>query len=233
MPGVRFGEVGATEALDQLIRADRTAAVIIEPLQAEGGVLPVAPEFLAALRKLCDERDALLIFDEVQVGLGRTGTLWAYEQAGIEPDLMAIAKPLAGGLPMGAVLLTERVASAIQPGDHATTVGGGPLVASAALAVCQKVGDPTFLAEVRRKGELLSEGLGGIAMRQEKAVAIRGVGMILGLELTFPAAELVSRAMEAKLLLCPAGPNVMRVVPPLTTSDEDLTKGLSILEGAL
>src|SRR5690606_7979555 len=117
-----------------LVAPERTAAVIIEPLQGEGGVQPVDPEFLRALRALCDEVEALLIVDEVQVGLGRTGMLWAHEAADIAPDLMTLAKPLAGGLPMGAVLLTERVASEIQPGDHATTFGGGPLVASAALA---------------------------------------------------------------------------------------------------
>src|SRR5690606_27462460 len=149
MPGVRFCEVGDAEALGEVIRADRTAAVIIEPIQGEGGVLPVPADFLRALRERCDAAGALLIYDAGQVGLGRTGTLWAHEAAGVEPDLMTLAKPLAGGLPMGAVLLTERVARAVRPGDHATTFGGGPLVASAALAVCRRIGDPAFLAEVR------------------------------------------------------------------------------------
>lgn len=135
MPGVRFCEVGDDAEADRLIDARRTAAVLIEPIQAEGGVRPVDSRFLRTLRYLCDEADALLVFDEVQVGLGRTGTLWAHEQVGVVPDVMTLAKPLAGGLPMGAVLLRERVAAAIRPGDHATTFGGGPLVASAALAV--------------------------------------------------------------------------------------------------
>ena len=233
MPGVRFATVGAIGELDELIRRERTAAVIIEPIQAEGGVLPVPADFLGELRRLCDEREVALIFDEVQVGLGRTGALWAYEEVGIQPDLMTIAKPLAGGLPMGAVLLTDRIASAIQPGDHATTFGGGPLIANAALAVCRKVGAPEFLEAIRRKGDVLGEQLGSLALRQEKVVAVRGMGMIWGVELTIPAAELVARALEAKLLLCGAGPNVVRVVPPLVMTEEELIRGISILEGAL
>jgi acetylornithine/succinyldiaminopimelate/putrescine aminotransferase len=182
MPGVRFGEVGDTAALDHLLSQERTAAVIIEPIQAEGGVLPVAPEFLATLRAMCNERQILLIFDEVQVGLGRTGTLWAYESTGIEPDLMSIAKPLAGGLPMGAVLLRDYVADAVQPGDHATTFGGGPLIASAALVVCRKVGDEAFLADVRRKGLMIAVRLDEMANERESIVAVRGRGLIWGVE---------------------------------------------------
>lgn len=233
MPGVHFCEVGNVDQLDRLVDRDRTAAVIIEPLQAEGGILPLPPGFLKHLRMLCDERDALLIFDEVQVGLGRTGWLWAHEEMDVIPDLMTIAKPLAGGLPMGAVLLTEEVAQEVQPGDHATTFGGGPLVASAALAVCRKVGAPEFLAEVRGKGEQLAERLGAMALRRESIVSVRGTGLIWGIEVTMPAADVVAGALDARLLLCGAGPNVVRIVPPLTISVEDLFRGLTILEGAL
>src|SRR5687767_115419 len=150
MPGVRFCDIGDVEEASRLIRLERTAAVIVEPIQGEGGVKPVPAQFLRSLRLLCDEAEAALIFDEIQVGLGRTGTFWAHESTGVTPDLLTVAKPLAGGLPMAAVLLTERIAQAVQPGDHATTFGGGPLVASAALAVCRKIGDPAFLAEVQR-----------------------------------------------------------------------------------
>lgn len=233
MPGVRFCEVDAVEELDRIINRDTTAAVIIEPIQAEGGVLTVPTHLLRTLRDLCDQRKALLIFDEVQVGLGRTGMLWAHERTGIEPDMMTIAKPLAGGLPMGAVLLTEDVAQTIQSGDHATTFGGGPLVASAALAVCEKVGADDFLAEVRRKGELVGETLGAMALRRESVVAVRGAGLIWGVELSKPAGEVVSAALQNRLLLCGAGPNVVRIVPPLNILDEDLLHGLSILEEAL
>lgn len=233
VPGFRFGEVGAAEALAETITAERTAAAIIEPIQAEGGVLPVPADFLRALREACDRAGALLIYDEVQVGLGRTGTLWAHEASGAEPDVMTLAKPLAGGLPMGAVLLREHVAEAIQPGDHATTFGGGPLVASAALAVCRKLGDLAFLAEVRRKGDLLAERLGALALRHESVVAVRGAGMIWGIELDSPAGDVVAAALEAGLLLVGAGPNVVRIVPPLTASDAELAEGLAILEGLL
>jgi acetylornithine/N-succinyldiaminopimelate aminotransferase len=233
MPGVRFCEVGAVQELEGVIVGRRTAAVIIEPIQAEGGVLPVPAHFLRALREICDRERVLLIFDEVQVGLGRTGTLWAHQTSGVEPDLMTLAKPLAGGLPMGAVLIREHVAQTIQPGDHATTFGGGPLVASAALAVCRKIGDDSFLAEVRRKGELLAERLGGLALRRGSVVAVRGTGMIWGVQLSIPAAPVVTAALEAGLLLVGAGPDVVRIVPPLTTSDAELIEGLSILEGVL
>jgi len=233
MPGVRFVTVGRLDELEQALDRTRTAAVIIEPVQAEGGVLPVPADFLRALREACDRAEALLIFDEVQVGLGRTGTLWAHEAAGVEPDLMTLAKPLAGGLPMGAVLLTERVAAAIQPGDHATTFGGGPLVASAALAVCRRIGDSGFLREIRRKGELVSERLGAMALANDRVVAVRGGGLIWGIELSTPAADVVSAALDEKLLLVSAGPRVVRLVPPLNTPDDDLVRGLSILEGVL
>jgi predicted acetylornithine/succinylornithine family transaminase len=233
MPGVRFCEVGAVEELERVIVPDRTAAVVIEPLQGEGGVLPVPAHFLQALRELCDRAKALLVFDEVQVGLGRTGTLWAYEASGVTPDVMTIAKPLAGGLPMGAVLLTERVAAAVRAGDHATTFGGGPLVASVALAVCRKVGEPGFLAEVRRKGELLADRLGAIALRRQGVIAVRGAGMLWGLELSRPVADVIAAALERGLLLCPAGPRVVRIVPPLVASDADLLRGLTILEESL
>jgi predicted acetylornithine/succinylornithine family transaminase len=230
MPGVRFCDVGDTAGADRLIRADRTAAVIIEPIQAEGGVLPVPPAFLKTLRYLCDEAGALLIFDEVQVGLGRTGTLWAHEQAGVAPDLMTLAKPLAGGLPMGAVLLTDRVASTLRPGDHATTFGGGPLVASAALAAVKTIGDPEFLADLARRSHTLANHLQRLVVTSKRVKDVRGVGMIWGIDVDGPAADVVARAMEAGLLLCTAGPSVVRLVPPLVVSEEELARGVDILD---
>lgn len=232
MPGVHFCEVGDTAAVARLLHTGRVAAVVIEPIQGEGGVMPVPAGFLQALRALCDEAGTLLVFDEVQVGLGRTGTLWAHEQAGVAPDLLTVAKPLAGGLPMGAVLLAEKVAAAVRPGDHATTFGGGPLVASAALAACRKIGDPAFLAAVRAKGHRLANLLGALSLREEVR-AVRGVGMIWGVETAGPAGEVVARAMEAGLLLCTAGANVVRVVPPLVASDEELARGVEILDEVL
>ncbi|HEX9936023.1 MAG TPA: acetylornithine transaminase [Longimicrobium sp.] len=234
MPGVRFGEIGDTTGADRLIRPERTAAVIVEPLQAEGGVLPVPPAFLKALRYLCDEAGALLVFDEVQVGLGRTGTLFAHEQAGVTPDMMTLAKPLAGGLPMGAVLMTERVADTIRPGDHATTFGGGPLVASVALAAVATIGEPAFLAEVQRKGHLLANLFQKLVINHPTRVKdVRGSGLIWGIELDGPAGDVVQRAQDAGLLLVSAGPNVVRVVPPLVIGDDELAEGVHILDEVL
>ncbi|MDQ3388589.1 MAG: acetylornithine/succinylornithine family transaminase, partial [Gemmatimonadota bacterium] len=234
MPGVRFCDIGDVGAVEELLASGRVAAVIVEPIQGEGGVLPVPAAFLRALRFLADEAGALLIFDEVQVGLGRTGTLWAHEAAGVIPDILTIAKPLGGGLPMGAVLLTEAVASALRPGDHATTFGGGPLVARAALAACRKIGDANFLADVRRKGHLLENLLGALALRHDEVKAVRGAGMLWGLELATPsAAAAVERAMGLGLLLCTAGPAVVRVLPPLVISDTEIERGIALLEEAL
>ena len=234
MPGVRFGEIGDVAGADRLIRADRTAAVIVEPIQAEGGVLPVPPAFLKALRYLCDEAGALLIFDEVQVGLGRTGTLWAHEQAGVTPDIMTVAKPLAGGLPMGAVLLTDEVANVLRPGDHATTFGGGPLVASAALATVRTIGEPAFLDEVQRKGHLLANLFQRLVIDHPDTVrGVRGTGLIWGIEVEGAAGDVVARALEAGLLVCSAGPNVVRVVPPLVIGDDELAEGVEILNEVL
>jgi acetylornithine aminotransferase len=231
---VRFGEIGDVPGAERLIRHDRTAAVLIEPIQAEGGVLPVPAAFLKALRYLCDEAGALLIYDEVQVGLGRTGTLWAYEQSGVTPHLMTVAKPLAGGLPMGAVLMTDEVAQAIHPGDHATTFGGGPLVASAALATVRTIGEPAFLAAVRRKGHLLANLLQRLVLEHPTTVReIRGCGLIWGIEIEGAAGEVAARALEAGLLVCSAGPNVVRVVPPLVIGDDELAAGVEILNEVL
>jgi predicted acetylornithine/succinylornithine family transaminase len=234
MPGVRFGVVGDVAGADRLIRPEKTAAVIIEPLQAEGGVLPVSPSFLKALRYLCDEAGALLIFDEVQVGLGRTGSLWAHEQAGVTPDLLTAAKPLAGGLPMGAVLMTDKVAETIKPGDHATTFGGGPLVASAALATVKTIGEPAFLAEVQRKGHLLANLLQKLVLNHPtKVKAVRGTGLIWGVEIEGSAGEVAARALDAGLLVCTAGPDVVRIVPPLVIGDAELAEGVKILDEVL
>jgi acetylornithine/succinyldiaminopimelate/putrescine aminotransferase len=233
MPGVHFATAGDVDGVKALLAGGRVAAVIIEPVQVEGGVLPVPPAFLRALRAMCDEAGALLVFDEVQVGLGRTGTLWAHEQARVTPDLMTVAKPLAGGLPMGAVLLTERVAAALQPGDHGTTFGGGPLVASAALAACKKIGDPGFMAEVRRKSHEMANSLGALALSNPRVRDVRGAGMVWGVEVEGPAADVVARALEAGLLLCTAGSNVVRILPPLVASDDELRRGIDILDEVL
>ncbi|HLU24825.1 MAG TPA: acetylornithine/succinylornithine family transaminase [Longimicrobiales bacterium] len=232
LPGVRFIPVGDVDAAAAAISRERTAGIIVEPVQGEGGVRPIPAEFLAALRTLAEEADAVLIFDEVQCGLGRTGYLFAYEATGVVPDILTLAKPLAGGLPMGAVLMTEAVASAMRPGDHGTTFGGGPLVSAVALEVVRRVSAPEFLAEVRRKGEIVSRTLRSLVDRGV-AVEARGRGLMWGLELAEPAAPFVARAFEAGLLLGTAGERVIRLLPPLTIEDAELNAGLGILEEVL
>ena len=232
LAGVHIIPLGDRAAATSAV-TDATAAVIIEPLQGEGGVRPVEPEFLAFLRDLCDAEGAALIFDEVQCGLGRTGTLFAYEQAGVTPDMLTLAKPLAGGLPMGAVLVSDRIAAALAPGDHATTFGGGPLVATVALDVLRTIADPDFLAEVQAKGALLGEGLNKLAANAPRVRAVRGRGLMWGIELGEPAAPFVTAARERRLLVLTAGPNVIRIVPPLTISREELERGVAVLAEVL
>jgi len=232
-PGVRILPLGDRAAAEAGITAEETAAVIIEPVQGEGGVRPVSDEWLAFLRRLCDTRGVALIFDEVQCGLGRTGTLFAYEQTGITPDMVTLAKPLAGGLPMGAVLVTGAIASALAPGDHATTFGGGPLVASVALDVLRTLSEPDFLASVRARGEHLDAGLERIAKTSSRIKAVRGRGLMWGVELTGPAAPVVTAARERQLLILSAGPNVLRLLPPLVIEDADLDRGLTVLAEVL
>ncbi len=233
VPGIRIVPREDWAAVDHAVSASRTAAVIVEPVQGEGGVRPVDLEWLGFVRELCDSRGVAVIFDEVQCGLGRTGTLFAYEQTGVVPDLLTLAKPLGGGLPMGAVLVTGAIAAALKPGDHATTFGGGPLVAGVALDVLRTIGEPAFLAEVRRKGTWLGERLLGLAGRTRRVAQVRGRGLLWGVELTEPAAPYVAQARERHLLVVTAGPTVLRLVPPLVISDQELERGVAILEEVL
>jgi len=233
LAGVQIIPLGDTDAARRAISSERTAAVIIEPVQGEGGVRPVAADFLAFLRGLCDETRAALIFDEVQCGLGRTGTFFASEQSGVVPDIYTLAKPLGGGLPMGAILVNDRIAAALAPGDHATTFGGGPLVATVALDVVRTIAEPEFLAAVRAKGEWFGARLHALATRSARVKEARGRGLMWGLELSEAAAPFVAAARERHLLVLSAGPNVIRIVPPLTITREDLARGATILEEVL
>jgi predicted acetylornithine/succinylornithine family transaminase len=220
-------------ALDALLDADTVAALIVEPVQGEGGVRVLDADFLGALRSLTRERGIALIFDEVQCGLGRTGWLFAHQRLDLEPDLMTLAKPLAGGLPMGAVLMTEEIARAIQPGDHATTFGGGPFVASVARHVLDRVSDPALLAHVRENGEWLGDALRDLAQRTGRARGVRGLGYIWGMDVVTLASEIVGRALAAGLLICSAGDYTVRILPPLVATRAELARGVDILEDAL
>ena len=233
LAGVQIIPLGDKDAATRAITAGRTAAVIIEPVQGEGGVRTVPAEFLAFLRERCDACGTALIFDEVQCGLGRTGTLFAAEQSGVVPDMYTLAKPLGGGLPMGAILVNDPITGALAPGDHATTFGGGPFVATVALDVVRTIAEPDFLADVRAKGAWLGERLRALAERSPRVREARGRGLMWGLELNEVAAPLVAAARERHLLVLTAGPNVIRIVPPLTVSRDDLERGAMILEEVL
>jgi predicted acetylornithine/succinylornithine family transaminase len=233
MPGVRFADVGDVRGVEAALAGGSVAAVIIEVVQGEGGVRPVPPDFLAALRGLCDQHDVLLIFDEIQCGLGRTGRLFAWQHAGVVPDMMTLAKPLAGGLPMGAVVASERVADTLEPGDHATTFGGGPLVASVGTAVTRTIAEAAFLERVQELGHHLLSGLEALVDRSPRVRDVRGLGLMRGVALDGPAAPVVTAAREGGLLVVSAGPDVVRIVPPLTITESEIDEGLDILERAL
>lgn len=233
VPGIHTVTLGDRAAADRAVSATRTAAVIVEPVQGEGGVRPVPGDWLTFLRELCDDRGVALIFDEIQCGLGRTGTLFAYEQADVEPDLLTLAKPLAGGLPMGAVLLRDTIVEALGPGDHATTFGGGPFVSEIGLAVVRALADPDLLADVRRKGAWLASALERLAAARPRVRTVRGRGLMWGIELSEPAAPFVAAARERHLLVPTAGPMVIRLIPPLIISDAELARGVGILEEIL
>lgn len=231
-PGVSISERDLAD-LDAALSADTTAALVVEPVQGEGGVRVLDPGFLRELRAMTKERDVALILDEIQCGLGRTGTLFAYEQAGIEPDLLTLAKPLAGGLPMGAILMTDEIAATIKPGDHGTTFGGGPFVSSVALHVLERLADPALLAHVREVGEWFGEELNEIAHRTSRIRQVRGVGLMWGVDVMGTAAHVVSEALAHGLLVCSAGDYTVRLLPPLVATRDELARGLQILEGVL
>lgn len=230
--GVAIGERDLDE-LAGMLDAHTVAALVVEPVQGEGGVRVLDAGFLRELRALTWERQIALVFDEIQCGLGRTGTLFAYEQSGVVPDMLTLAKPLAGGLPMGAVLMTEEIAGAIQPGDHGTTFGGAPFVASVALAVCERLADHALLESVRENGAWLGSELKALAARTGRIRQVRGIGMMWGLDVMQPAAPVISRALDAGLLVCSAGEYTVRLLPPLVVTREELTEGLALLESVL
>ncbi|HEY3220764.1 MAG TPA: acetylornithine/succinylornithine family transaminase [Gemmatimonadales bacterium] len=233
LAGVQIVPLGDLEAAKRAITRERTAAVIIEPVQGEGGVRPVPAEFLVFLRELCNDTGTALIFDEVQCGLGRTGTFFASEASGVVPDMYTLAKPLGGGLPMGAILVSDAIAATLAPGDHATTFGGGPFVATVALDVVRTIAEPDFLAAVREKGEWLGARLNRLAAGSRRIRETRGLGLMWGLELNEVAAPVIVAARERHLLVLTAGLTVIRIVPPLTITRAELERGVTILEEVL
>lgn len=235
MPGHVLAEYNNLESAAAAIQKGRTAAVFVEPVQGEGGCTPSQAAFLQGLRELCDAAGALLVFDEVQCGLGRTGRLWGYEHYGVEPDVMTLAKPLAGGLPVGAVLMRQAVADAMQPGDHGSTFAGNPLVCATAAAVFDVVADPSFLAAVEARGERLRAGLRAATAGNAHVREVRGLGLLVGVQLDVMAGAVVEAARKAEgLLVITAGKgDVVRLVPPLTVTDADVDECVAKLARVL
>jgi acetylornithine/N-succinyldiaminopimelate aminotransferase len=191
------------------------------------------PGFLRELRALTKEREVALILDEIQCGFGRTGKLFAHEHAGITPDMLTLAKPMAGGLPIGAVLMTDAIASVMSPGDHGTTFGGGPFVAHVARHVVERLADPALLAHVTETGEWFGQQLHALRARTPRVRAVRGQGLMWGMDITVPAADIIGKARDAGLLLVSAGEHTLRFLPPLVITRDELTRGLDIIEQAL
>jgi acetylornithine/N-succinyldiaminopimelate aminotransferase len=209
---------------------EHTAAVILEVIQGESGVHLLSEEALRAARAACDEHGAALVFDEVQTGMGRTGTLWAYEQTGVTPDAITLAKALGGGLPIGALVTGERLSDVLQPGDHGSTFAGGPVVAAAALAALDLTDDEALLARVRELGGVLAAGL----ERLPHVVSVRGRGLMLACELDVQAPAVARRALlEQRLVINATGPTTLRLLPPLTVGAEEISEALARLAGAL
>jgi acetylornithine/N-succinyldiaminopimelate aminotransferase len=216
--------------LDTALDGETVAALIVEPIQGEGGVRVLDADFLRRLRAMTAEREIALIFDEIQCGLGRTGHFFAYESIGVVPDMLTLAKPIAGGLPMGAILVSEEIGATIQAGDHGTTFGGGPLVAAVASYVVDRLSDPALLKNVRDNGVWLGQQLDALARRSGKVRAIRGTGYIWGLDVVESANDIVKRGWESGLLALTAGEHTLRILPPLVMNRDDLARGVQILE---
>ncbi len=230
VPGVVFADFNDLESAREAITAE-TCAVIVEPVQGEGGVHPATAEFLQGLRTLCDENQALLIFDEVQCGLGRTGKLWAHEAYGVTPDIMTLAKPLAGGLPIGATLVTESVAEVMKPGDHGNTFAAGPLVCTVAQVVFDRINQPTFLQKVKENGEYLLHRLK--TMESDKVVAVRGSGLLVGVELNTAVKPFIEAVREKGMLIINAGENVIRLAPALIIGKNEIDQAVNTIETCL
>jgi acetylornithine/N-succinyldiaminopimelate aminotransferase len=224
VPGFRAVEADPA-AIDAAVH-DGTAAVLLEPIQGESGVRIVPGEVLRAARAACDRAGAALVFDEVQTGMGRTGSLWAYEQTGVVPDAMTLAKALGGGLPIGALVTGPRLAGVLEPGDHGSTFGGGPVVAAAAHAALDVIDDPALLARVRELGERLAEGLRELPA----VVTVRARGLMVAADLAVPAPEVARRALlERRLVVNATGPQTLRCLPPLTIGQAEVDDALGRL----
>ncbi|MFZ9859128.1 MAG: aspartate aminotransferase family protein [Roseiflexaceae bacterium] len=231
MPGVRFGDYNDIDQLDELITAD-VCAVVIEPIQGEGGLRVADVAYLQKIRALCDQHDALLIYDEVQCGVGRTGSMWAHP-CEAKPDIMTIAKPLGGGLPIGAILMRQKVADTIHAGDHGSTFAGGPFVTAVAQVVFNKISQPAFLTHVREISDYLDESLQDLMQRHSEITELRGKGLMRGIRMTISVNAVREHAHNEQLLIATAGDDVVRLVPPLIMERYHVDEMIGKLEKAI
>lgn len=232
-PGFDQVPVGDLEALKKVI-GPQTAALAIEPVQGEGGIRSIDAEFLRSLRKICDEEGILLIFDEIQTGVGRSGKLFSHEWTGVTPDIMAIAKGIGGGFPMGACLATEEASAGMVPGTHGTTFGGNPLAMAVGNAVLDVILGEGFLEDVQKKALSFKQKLASLVDTYPGIVSdVRGQGLLMGLKCVVPVADVVAAARDEGLLLVPAGENVVRIIPPLTISEEEISEAIKRLEATM
>ena len=233
IPGIRFAEFNNLDSVKALF-SEKTCGVIIETIQGEGGIYPASEEFLKGVRSLCDEHDALLILDEIQCGMGRSGSMFAWQEYGVKPDVMTVAKALGNGLPIGAFLACKGAAKVMEPGDHGTTYGGNPLVCAAADKVLELFEEKNLVAHVQEIGQSLWEELEALAGRLDCVAAHRGKGLMQGLELSMPVGPVVKTALlEEHLVLISAGSQVIRFVPPLVIEKEDVDEMIVRLERAV
>jgi acetylornithine/N-succinyldiaminopimelate aminotransferase len=232
LPGFSFVELNDYNELEQAVN-ENTCAIIIEPIQGEGGIHPAEKIFLEKVRMLCDKKDIVLIFDEVQCGIGRTGKLFAYQLFDIKPDVISLAKGLGGGFPIGAMLAVQNKANALQPGNHASTFGGNPLACTAGKLVLKKLLNEGVLKNVQKQGVYLKEKLIELKEKYQIITDVRGYGLMLGMELKCPVEGIITQCMEKGLLLLGAGENVIRFVPPLIIKERDIDNCIAILNEVL
>ena len=233
LPGVVYSPYNDFDALASKV-TDKTAAIIMEVIQGEGGITPADTDFLKKTRALCDEKDIVLIFDEIQSGVGRTGDLYAYMTAGVIPDVITSAKGLAGGVPIGAILAKDKVASAFEPGDHGSTFGGNPLACAAGLVVLDELLNNGVMENAKEMGEFLGETLEALKAKHPNTIKdVRGIGLMRGIQLTCDPKEIINTCLERGLLLVSAGGNVIRFVPPLIVGDTHIALMADILDDAL
>lgn len=228
--GIRFADFNDLESVKAQIN-DKTCAIIFETVQGEGGIYPATPEFLEGIRKICDEKDILLILDEIQCGMGRTGEMFAWQAYDVRPDIMTSAKALGCGVPVGAFLMTERVAEkSLQPGDHGTTYGGNPFIGAAVSTVLELMDKENITAHVKEVAKYLENKLDKLVEKYEFITARRGMGLMQGLESTLPVGQVSAKALEQGLIVITAGSNVLRFVPPLIIEETDVDEMLEKLE---